>query len=342
MSARSEIFRARSFLSFPYSVNVLKRSTHGYAQDPTKNLGLEAYEGRGAEDITLIIAAFDQAAGCWDQFDLVSSELKEIKKTRLIRLEFEEPNKFFISEDFDSYDNDFEKIYTLCPYTSEYFNNLKGIDQRVPIFFPFNDTFVPLVHEKKYDIIYTGHLHPRPIQKEMKIISQFHYRLVSNSENELVTDRGVGYQEKLKLISQSKVTLTHNLLYPTTRHILNIWKYPNWRTNKAFAEVPGRLGLLNKILRGREVKVPQLKSRIFEAAFCRSLILCKKDNFNIIERYFEPDSEFIYYEEGKLAETVAMILANYDSYLPVIDKAYSRARSQYTTSAFFDLYIKSL
>ena len=322
-------------------MRILKRSAHGYAQDPTKNLGFEVYDGLGADDVTLVVAGFDQAAGCWDQFHLSSDDLETIKKKRLIRLEFEEPNKFFIHEDFDSYDKDFFRILTLCPFSSEYLNDHQGISRRVPIFFPFNSEFIPQKCEKLYDIIYTGHLHPRPIKRDMNLIRQFNYRLVSNSEHKLVTNQGVGYREKLNLISQSKITLTHNLLYPTTRHILNVWKYPNWKKNRAFSEIPRDIiELLKKILIRSDIEVPQIKSRIFEAAFCRSLILCKKDNFRVIERYFVPNEEFIYYEEGKLIESINKILDNYDRYLPVINKAYNRAVKQYTTSAFFDKYLK--
>ena len=322
-------------------MKVIQRSSHGYAQDPTKNLGFEDYDGQGPEDIALIIAAFDQAAGCWDQFKMPTAELDAIKKMRVVRLEFEEPNKFFIPEDFNAYDGDFYKVLTLCPFTAEYFNKRQASEQRVPIFFPFNEYFIPPKREKRYDIIYTGHLHPKPIMRDMKTICRFNYRLVSNSEHELVTDRGVDYQEKLDLISQSKITLTHNLLYPTVRHVLNVWKYKEWAVNKAFADIPtGFMGLAKRLLTGPEIEVPQLKSRIFEAAFCRSLILCKKDNFNVIEKYFMPGEEFVYYEEGKLVETVNKVLTNFDAYLSVIENAYNRAVKQYTTNAFFEKYLK--
>jgi hypothetical protein len=321
-------------------MKVIKRSNHGYAQDPTKNLGFEVFDGQGQPDVAFIIAAFDQSAGCWDQFKLLPAELDEIKKMRVVRLEFEEPNKFFIPENFDAYDGDFHKVLTLCPYTAEYFNERQAAERRVPIFFPFNETFIPSKREKLYDIIYTGHLHPKPILRDMRTISQFNYRLVSNSGHALVTDKGVGYQEKLDLISQSKITLTHNLLYPTVRHVLNVWKYPNWRSHKAFIEIPGALGLLNKMFTGYEIAVPQLKSRIFEAAFCRSLILCKKDNFNVIEKYFTHNKEFVYYEEGKLFEKVNSILGNFEDYLPLIERAYNRAVKEYTTAAFYEKFLK--
>ena len=322
---------------------VIKRSSHGYAQDPTKNLGFEVYDGQGPIDLALVVAAFDQAAGCWDQFKLSQNELDVIKRMRVVRLEFEEPNKFFISEDFDAYDRDFYKVLTLCPFTAEFFNKRYGVEQRVPIFFPFNELFIPPATKKLHDIIYTGHLHPKPIMRDMKTISRFNYRLVSNSTHEFVTNRGVEYQEKLRLISQSRITLTHNLLYPTVRHVLNVLKYPSWETNKAFSDLPkGIMELVKRILTGPDIEVPQLKSRVFEAAFCRSLILCKKDKFNVIENFFTPDYEFIYYEDGKLSETIEKILSNYDAYLPVIERAYERALGHYTTASFYETYLKDI
>ncbi|MCR4302511.1 MAG: hypothetical protein NUV51_12990, partial [Sulfuricaulis sp.] len=135
-------------------MKVIKRSSHGYIQDPTKNLGFEAYEGQGEADVALVIAAFDQAAGCWDQFKLPPAELDAIKKMRVVRLEFEEPNKFFIPEDFDAYDGDFHKVLTLCPFTAKYLNERQKTERRVPIFFPFNEAFIPPKSEKRYDIIY--------------------------------------------------------------------------------------------------------------------------------------------------------------------------------------------
>ena len=323
-------------------MRIVKRSAHGYEQDPTKNLGFESYEGQGSGDVALIIAAFDRAAGCWEQFNLRSEELQEIKKKRVVRLEFEEPNKFFIQEDFEKYDTEFHKVLTLCPFTAEYLNKCQGVERRIPIFFPFNKAFIPKQVDKQFDIIYTGHLHPRPILRDMKQISRYNYILVSNSKHQLVTNRGVDYETKLNLISKSKITLTHNLLYPTASHVWNVWKYPNWRDNKAFSDIPGPFGIAQRLLVGPDIEVPQLKSRIFEAAFCRSLILCKKDRFNVIEKYFKPEDEFIYYEEGNLVETIDLILSNFTEYLPIIDRAFERAVEEYSTESFFNKYLRTI
>jgi spore maturation protein CgeB len=323
-------------------MEILKRSAHGYEQDPTKNLGFEKYDGQGNPDVVLIIAAFDQHAGCWKQFDLSDDEIDKVKKKKVVRLEFEEPNKFFIGEDFDSYDHEFYKVFTLCPYSAEYLNARQAHQRRVPIYFPFDSRHIPPVTEKKYDIIYSGHLHPAPVLRDVEIMSRFKYRLVSNSEHALVTDRGVGYEQKITLISESRITLVHNLLYPTFRHLTNVWKYPQWRSNHAFSELPAPLQIGRFFTNRAMMVVPQLKSRAFEAAFSRSLILCKKDPFNVIERYFEPGKEFVYFEEGHLAEAISGILRSYDQYQSIVDSAFERAQGEYTTEAFFRKYLRDI
>jgi spore maturation protein CgeB len=62
----------------------------------------------------------------------------------------------------------------------------------------------------------------------------------------------------------------------------------------------------------------------------------------VIERFFEPNKEFVYFEEGKLQETIDKVLANYDDYQPIIENAYRRAVKEYTTKAFFEKYLKKL
>lgn len=80
---------------------------------------------------------------------------------------------------------------------------------------------------------------------------------------------------------------------------------------------------------------------MFEAAFSRSLILCKKDEFNVIERYFEPNKEFVYFEDN-LQDKIEEILANYPKYERIIENAYQRAIKNYTTKAFVNDFLKNI
>lgn len=319
---------------------VIKRTaTTGYSQDPTKFFDFDRFANQ-CGDFVLIEGAFEKAAQ-WEQFCLSDEELTRVKAKKIIRLEFEEPNKFFIGDDSDGYDKDFYRIFTLCPYTSEWLNTKHNIIKRVPIFFPFNEEHIPTPKTKKYDIIYTGHIVSPKLLQELEIMANFKYRFVSNSTHSLVTNHSATYTEKMDLIAKTKITLVHNLLYPTSKHIKQIWRFQGWQNNHAFDLIP-RPSQLWRRMTDRNVVVPQLKSRVFEAAFGRSLILCKRDPFNVIDRYFMPDKEFVYYDEGHFKEKVSDILANYHDYEPIIEQAYKRAIENYTTVKFVENYLEKL
>ena len=318
---------------------VLNRTGKGYEQDPTKQFRFVRF-AENCSDFVLIEGAFEENDK-WEQFGLSETELSEIKKMRIVRLEFEEPNKFCLGDNTESYDEEFYKIFTLCPYTSEWLNVKHGSNKRVPIFFPFNEEDIPLSTSKKYDIIYTGHLVSKKITDDIKTISKFNYRFVSNSNNSLVTNHKSSYEEKIELIAQSRITLVHNLIYINDVHIKNIWKYKGWRNNYAFKMVPRPIDLWKRF-RLKNIVIPQLKSRVFEAAFSRSLILCKYDQFNLIESYFEPGKEFVYYHEGELDLKIIEILDNYGDYEQVIENAYNRAVNNYTTKKFVENYLKTI
>lgn len=319
---------------------VIKRTAQtGYSQDPTKFFGFDRFANQ-CGDFVLLEGAFEEAAQ-WEQFSLSDEKLARVKERKIARLEFEEPNKFFIGDNMDSYDKDFYRIFTLCPYTSDWLNGKLGSTKRVPIFFPFNEEHIPEPKVKRYDIIYTGHIVSPKLLQELEIMARFKYRFVSNSTHTLVTNQSATYPEKMSLIADSRITLVHNLLYPTPKHIKKIWRYRDWQDNKAFALIP-RPNQLWQRLTGRNVVVPQLKSRVFEAAFSRSLILCKRDPFNVIERYFDPDKEFVYYDEAQFGKKVSEILANYSDYESVIERAYKRATENYTTAKFVEKYLVTL
>jgi len=124
-------------------------------------------------------------------------------------------------------------------------------------FFPFNKDMIPEPTEKIYDVIYTGFANIPHVQELTSIISKFNYRFVSFSrQTGKETDINATYSEKLKLVAQSKCSIVHNLLSCGT---------------------------------------PQLKSRPFESAFSKTLMLVLKDEYNVIEEWFTPGEDFIYY-----------------------------------------------
>jgi len=173
--------------------------------------------------------------------------------------------------------------------------------KREYVFQPFNDDFEPLDKSKIWDVIYTGNNHGfSHINLIFDTIILYNYRLISFNDSR-ATNKNTSYSEKLQLIANSKIDIVHNLIFND---------------------------------------IPQLKTRPFEAAFCKSLILCRYDKFKTLEKWFTPDEDFIYYEDDNLKETIDNILKNYDNYLPIIENAYNKAKSEYTTKRFVEKYLK--
>jgi spore maturation protein CgeB len=130
------------------------------------------------------------------------------------------------------------------------------------------------------------------------------------------------------------------LLHPKRKYFRNIWNYKGWQNHEGFKLIP-KPSQFWRIFTDNNIVVPQLKSRVFEAAFSRSLILCKRDQFNVIEKYFEPNKEFIYYEND-LEDKIKEVLSNYQDYEQIIENAFQRAEKNYTTKAFVNNYLKKI
>jgi hypothetical protein len=320
-------------------MRTLQEGRKSYPEDPTYYFEFDRFSGE-AGDFILCEGWFDYRL------------LEQMRGERIVYLEFEEPNRFLSADalfnhiEFEDY---FDKIFTICPYTARWLNQQSGNDKRTPVFFPFNERYIPPPVAKEFDVIYTGHISIPPVMKLVRELSEFNYRCVSHNDHPLVTNRDVSYASKLELISRSKVTLVHNLLYPNWKHVRVLQSEVGAFTeNEAFALTPRRFNFLSPIIDrvapalSADVVMPQLKSRLFEAAFCRSLILCLRDHWNIVEQFFTPGVEFVYYEKGRLNQTLREILKNYGDYQSMVERAFERAVNNYTTEAFFHKYLKNL
>lgn len=252
----------------------------------------------------------------------------ELWNNKIIYLEQEEPNRFFSDvgwfNDFE-FDNRFDRVLSICPYTTDWYHKVDKANH-INVFMPIK--FQPQQEIKLYDICFAGHIYSGHIENDLLAIKDFNYRIVSNTDHPMTTNKSVSQDQKLQIIAQSKISLVHNLLYPTDEHIKNVKKIDRWQENSAFSRLD-------------EGIVPQIKGRVFEAAMCKSLILCQRDPWNVIERFFEPEKEFIYYEKGRGKEKITKILANYEKYLPVIEAAYQR-NLNYTTEKFYHQYLENI
>lgn len=311
-------------------MRIFSGRTLSYPEDPTRYFNFARFEGDAAD--------FILCEGYVDFRDLAS-----MQDSKIVYLEFDEPNRFLSSDPLFNhveYEDCLYRVFTICPFTADWLNSKYG-NKRTPVFFPFNEQYIPSSSGKAFDVIYTGHILSDSILSIASAISNFNYRFVSNSKHELVTNHCVSYLEKLYLVSKSRIAVVHNLLYPNKDHISNIIRMEDYQENKAFGMIMSSRSSWNPLKR-RGILVPHLKSRLFEAAFCRSLIVCRRDPWNLVERFFRPEREFVYYEPGRLEVTIRAILDDYRAYEETVERAFERAVREYTTEAFFNRYLRTL
>ena len=86
--------------------------------------------------------------------------------------------------------------------------------------------------------------------------------------------------------------------------------------------------------------MPQIKTRIFEAALSKSIILHKLDEWNAIEDWYTENEDFIYFsDEADLIDKINEINKNYDGYKYIAENAYNKTINNYTTEHFVERYI---
>ena len=70
-------------------------------------------------------------------------------------------------------------------------------------------------------------------------------------------------------------------------------------------------------------------------------MLVKKDPWNVIEHWFEPDVDFVYYDnEETLGASIEEILNDWEKYKILTENAFNKAISNYTTKHLVNKMIK--
>lgn len=221
----------------------------------------------------------------------------------------------------------FTKIYSICPYTAKWLNESFEDERHEAIFYPFGDDIIPNEQEKIYDVCYFGGLHGIDHYQCIDQIRKFNYKFISRQyypHPYSPTDHNVSFSEKLDIVAKTKISVCYNLLHfrPDQQNVVR--RYEGWEKNEAFAYMDDN---------GR---VPQFKQRVHESAFSKSLILCKKDYWNIIEDYYTPNEDFIYFNENsELGDLISEILNNYEDYTHIIENAYNKSL-KYTSKNLYE------
>mgnify|MGYP003627955334 CR=1 FL=1 len=231
------------------------------------------------------------------------------------------------------YDAYFSEIYSICPYTSVWLNTMDLGRIYKPIFYPFHKKLIPPLQDKIYDVIYHGGIHGLEHLQCLMVMRNFNYRYVTMTHHinqttqaslPYATDLNLTFQDKINLVAKTKISICYNIVHISPQHIPAIKSYERWEDNEALCEVDHW-----------NVK-PQFKTRMHEAAISKTLNLVQRDPWNIAERYYEPNKEFLYFsDERELESLIKEILSDWESYQPMIDRAYHKAMN-YTTDKFVE------
>jgi hypothetical protein len=241
------------------------------------------------------------------------------------------PTEFCSIQKTDA-DQHFDEVWSICPYSVKWINEINKSDKYHTIFYPFNKNDIPKGNIKKYDVIYHGGIHGHKYIEMLRTITKFNYRYLTqtigiNSETyqmiNYATNVNLSNQEKLDIISQTKISICFNTFEVRDFNDLqNIKQRDGWESNEAWKHIDDlRI-------------IPQFKSRCNEAAFCKTLNLVQRDPWNVIEKYYASD-EFVYFDSvEELPRKINEILNNWDQYEDMIERAFQRSLN-YTTEKLF-------
>jgi len=223
----------------------------------------------------------------------------------------------------------FTKVFCICPYTCEWANKNYGTDKFVYTYYPFSNYSSSFVEEKEYDVSYFGGIHANEHISGVQKLASFDYRFLSLGPYGPLKDMVTGAvtpDEKLNIISKGKMSLCYNWIQMNPRY----WERVNKHLNGQFH---GAFNVNNSF------NCPQFKVRVHEVASCGSLILARKDIWNVIEDWYEPDKEFVYFEnEETLEGTIKEILNNWDHFSTIAKNGHEKQK-QYTVENWIGDYI---
>lgn len=251
-----------------------------------------------------------------------------------------------------SAEDKFEYVLTICPYTSDWLNRNASKPKHLYAFYPYSEDIIPIDMAKAYDVIYHGGIHGYEHKQALNVMKNFKYAYSSLSyginratRNALrdATHIDLSFQEKINLIAKSKISICFNLIHVSFKHLLNFHKY-----NRKY---PQKLNLVSDIpIKGIIPNfpwfgvLPQFKTRVHEAAISKTINLVYKDKWGVVEDYYEPDKEFIYFSSlEELPKKIDYILANWEKaeIQNIVERAYEKSK-RYTTQNFVSCYSKVL
>jgi hypothetical protein len=242
----------------------------------------------------------------------------------------DQPNGFYYLDKFyDLYNSYFDLILAVDSYSSKYYNNKYKTNkfQYVPYYINDKKLSVPKYEDKNIPIFYTGHtVFSIDFPLVIMISNVIKTHLGADMFNSLYSYYSYNFYRKMEVLQKTRIAVIHctNINY----------KYVSDYDDRFIKD-----DVINEHLPWHKdlptvygADTPQIKSRIFEAAISKSIILCYKDKYDTIEDFYEPNKDFLYFEtEAELHELINKISADYLNYIYLAENAYEKTVQNYTT-----------
>lgn len=243
------------------------------------------------------------------------------------------PCEFMRTKDyfhFDAYDY-FTDVYCVCPFTCKFMNDYFGEEKFKYISYPYTNYSVNSFGNYDGTVCsWFGSIHGQDHISAIETLMKFKYKFITSQQNTWMrhpyeynkcTHVNISTPQKLIEVSKGKSSLTFNKLYNNSRTVNNA----NYKNIHHDAFDYFSQGIL-----------PQFKVRTHETATCKSLILAYKDQWNLIEDFYEPNKHFIYFETfSELEDILHDVDKNFDKYLPIIDNAFEEVK-KYSVEKMFE------
>ena len=245
-----------------------------------------------------------------------------------------------ISSNADGY---FDKIFTICPYSAKWLNERQGGNVFSASFIPFSeDMIIDKKEDKSYDAIYWGGIHSEENFNIVNSIKDFKYNFMSlgpghwssqfrNSiARRFITSQNVPRKVMWSILRKTKVCPMSNLLFLQEPQVNSIKSMENWEQCEAFSHLD-------------QFIMPQNKTRMVECAVNRTLILVKRNPWQLDSMWFEPEKDFLYFNDySELPGLIRETTENWHKYEHIVDSAFAKAKQNYTVQNFIDTVQKEI
>ena len=252
--------------------------------------------------------------GAWIYENDLKQVYKDYKRRCLLALwspcEFTSKTGYYHFEHYDY----FTDVYCVCPFTCKFMNEHYGYEKFKYIPYPFTNLDVTEFGNYDADCSWMGSIHGEDHISAVKTLLNFKYKFMTSQRNTWMhhpleftacTHVLLPNDEKLRELSRCRSSLSFNMIYMS----------PNSRRNDFDAFDRFDDGIM-----------PQFKVRTHEIASCKSLLLVRKDPWDLVEDFYTPEKEFIYFENfEELKEIIHDVSNNFDNYKPIIEAAYTRS-----------------